>query len=266
MMTSETGSAASCRRRELRAGFTLVELLAVVMIMAIMMGVLGLAMRSMRGPTTQVAAAQVASGLSLARQIAVSRNTDTRFIIYPATSSSSDPKLPAEPWRYWTVISSNRDQANQWFMEKEWERLPAGSVFLNIAAGGYSTINEDPIRATVGEPFSPTVRSNLGANNEWRGYESFGSFQVVTRPTDGAGSQPAFSLSGVPAIGYNMSGGGTLGSGAPLTAGGQTIGVRVAEGVVTPDGQVMLQTTNNYHYVETDKMGRVRVRARETYR
>jgi len=269
MTTSATGNGSSRSRLRTSEGFTLVELLSVVVIMAIMMSVLALALRNMTGPSTQVAAAQVASGLSLARQIAVSRATDTRFIIYPGSSSAaSDPTLPSEAWRYWTVVSSNRDQqGGAWIMEKEWERLPAGAVFLNIAVGAYSTINEDPIRAKIGQPFSPVMRANIGSGNEWQGYESFGSFQVGVRPTNASLSVPvAFDIRDVPAIGFNMSGGATLASGAPLTAGGQAVGLRIAEGSVTPDRQILLKTTNNYHYVETDKVGRIRVRARETYR
>jgi len=250
-------------------GFTLVELLSVVAIMAIMMSVLALALRNMTGPSTQVAAAQVASGLSLARQIAVSRGTDTRFIIYSGTPpAANNPALPSEAWRYWTVVSSNRDQPNgAWIMEKEWERLPAGAVFLNIAAGSYSTINVDPIAAVIGQPFAPVMRSSIGANNEWRGYESFGNFPVTIRSSNTGGAvSTAFSLNNAPTIGYNMSGGAVSASGAAITSPNGAIAVRMAEGTVTADGQIVLKTTNNYHYVETDKVGRIRVRARETYR
>jgi prepilin-type N-terminal cleavage/methylation domain-containing protein len=263
MTTSAIGKSASLRF----AAFTLVELLAVVAIMAIVMGVLGLSLRNMQGPSTQVAAAQVASGLSLARQIAISKNTETRFVIYGSASGATGAGLPPESWRYWTVISSNKSATNNmWVMEKEWEKLPEGVVFLNIATGGYSTIEGDPVNgASIGQPFTPRFGTgNVTDGQEWTLFASFGTFGVSA----GGASN---TLTSVPVVGYLPTGeavanGGTSRAQRLGLTTGQTAAVRVAEGFAGTDGTIRLLSTNNWYYVETDKFGRVRVRARESYR
>jgi prepilin-type N-terminal cleavage/methylation domain-containing protein len=263
MTTSATGRRAFARA----CGFTLVELLAVVAIMAIVMGVLGLSLRSMQGPSTQVAAAQVASGLSLARQIAISKNTETRFVVYGSPSGATGAGLPPESWRYWTVISSNKNAANNaWIMEKEWEKLPEGVVFLNIATGGYSTVRGDPLNGvTIGQPFTPAFSlNNVSRGEEWKRFESYGTFGISAGGT-------SLQLNSVPVIGYLPTGEAVSNRGTSraerLALGtGQTAAIRVAEGVAGADGAIRLLSTNNYYYVETDKFGRVRVRARESFR
>jgi prepilin-type N-terminal cleavage/methylation domain-containing protein len=267
MTTSATGNKKMERRS---AGFTLVELLAVVAIMAIVISILGYAISNMGGSATQVAASQVASGLSLARQLAVSKNTDTRFVV-ANLNGATGAGLPQESFRYWTVLMTNKNATNptqnSWFMMKEWEKLPQGVVFLNVAVANYSTITNDPIGATVGAPFAPAFSTSLGANNEWRGFASYGPFDVAVT------NQPnvvAFRMAQAPAIGYSGVGEALYCSnssrGIGLTVGGQAVGIRVASGAVTPDGQLTLKATNNYYYVETDRRGRVRVRSPESYR
>jgi len=265
--TSATGSGAS-----LQGGFTLVELLSVVAIMAIVMGILGLSLRNMQGPSTQIAAAQVASGLSLARQLAISRNADTRFIIYGGGTGtvSTNQGLPSESWRYWTVIMTNKDPTapnNTWIMQKEWEKLPEGVVFLNIATGAYSTIAGDPIGATLGRAFRPLLNTSIGGNKEWTGFTSFGTFNVST---PAAPNVAAFTLTSAPVIGYKPTGEAVECKGTPrgtsFSSGSQAAALRVAEGSSTDNGEIVLRSLQNYYYVETDKLGRVRVRARESYR
>lgn len=266
-MTSATGKSfrllgAACRRRA--PGFTLIELLSVVAIMAIVMGALGLAIGNMGGPATQVGAAQVASGLSLARQYAVAKNLETRFVICNLQGASGDG-LPPESWRHWTVIQTNRNQGD-WTMLKEWEKLPAGVVFLNLASGDYSVINGDPMSGvTVGQPFSPGFQDNFGNGSEWKGFASTtNSLKVVV-----AGSTKGFKLGVSPCIGYRGVGEAVKADGRSLgTAGGnvQELAIRVASGAVTPDNQIILKNDKNYFYVETDKRGRVRVRSPESFR
>jgi Tfp pilus assembly protein FimT len=245
-------------------------LLSVVAIMAIIMTVLGMSL-SVRGPSTQVAAAQVSSGLSLARQIAISRNAETRFVVYGSTTGATGTGLPQESWRYWTVIRTNRDNpANMWIMEKEWEKLPNGVVFLNIATGTYSPIEFDPIGASVGTPFSPVISSNIRAGSEWTGFDSFGDFNVAAPSSP---NTTAFTLTDVPAIGYQRSGEAITGDGTVISKarnpGGspaRAMGLRLADGAVTPNAQILLKSTNNAYTVEADMQGRLRVRARESYR
>ncbi|MFM8810182.1 MAG: Tfp pilus assembly protein FimT/FimU, partial [Chthoniobacterales bacterium] len=153
-MISATGN------RSRSAGFSLVELLTVVVIMAIIMGVVGYGVSGMQRPGLQVAASQVASGLSLARQLAITRNTSAAFLVATTTNGSG---LPAQPYRYWAVASSNRG-ANTWTLRKDWEKLADGVVFLHfsgIAPVSYSPINSSgnafPAGISVGVAAVPPV-------------------------------------------------------------------------------------------------------------
>jgi len=241
-------------------GFTLVELMTVVVIMSIIMGVLAISISRMQGPATRVAAAQVASGLSLARQVAIARNTEARFVISP---NRGDTALPEDPWVYWCVVYSNKEAGNNlWVLEKDWERLPAGAVFLNIAGATYSTINWDPIGAAVGQPFAPQVAQG-SAGNEWRFFSSYGDMRI-SYPAQP--NEPRATWSRFPYIGYKSTGVVSPAAGASLGT-ARAFGLRVADGTVTPDGQILLRSTNNAFYIETDMtLGRVRVRPREDYR
>lgn len=235
--------------------------------MAIVMGVLGLSLRNMQGPSTQVAAAQVASGLSLARQIAISKNTETRFVIYGSTTGATGNNLPPESWRYWTILSSNKEVPNNlWVMEKEWEKLPEGAVFLNLSTGNYSTIFLDPIGNLS---VSPKLAARIPpGGGEYEYFQSFGTFRVSAPAAPGT---ERFSLSSVPVLGYLPSGevvANNVTSAAERLdlRNGQSAGIRLADGVANPNGSISLRSTNNFYYVETDRLGRVRVRARESFR
>lgn len=243
-----------------QAGFTLVELLTVVVIMAFIMGILAVSISQMQGPATRVAAAQVASGLSVARQVAIARNTEARFVIAPTSSGTG---LPQEPWAYWAVVYSNKNVGgNLWVLEKDWERLPGGAVFLNIAGSTYSTINWDPIGATKGRPFTPQFGPGT-AGNEWQFFASFGTMRVAF-PADPDSAQATWSQ--FPYIGFKPTGVVAPPAGASLGT-SRAFGLRVADGAVTPDGQILLRSIDNAYYVETDMtLGRIRVRGREDYR
>jgi prepilin-type N-terminal cleavage/methylation domain-containing protein len=270
MTTSETGRPSeSPQNRGPRDAFTLVELLTVVAIMAIVMSVLGFAIGSMGGSATQVAAAQVASGLSLARQLAVAQNTETRFVIADLQGADG-AGLPQESFRYWTVIMTNKraanPSANTWVMMKEWEKLPQGAVFLNIANRSYNTINEATIGATPGKPFRPQYSMNLPSAQEWLGFGSYGSFQLVLADNR---DLVVSRLSNAPTIGFNGTGGTLYCSNSSrglLPASGRPVAVRVAAGASDQNNQIMLKSTNGYAYVEADSRGRIRVRNPESYR
>jgi prepilin-type N-terminal cleavage/methylation domain-containing protein len=243
--------------------FSLTELLAVVVIMAIILSVLGVSLSRSSGPATRTAAAQVASGLSLTRQLAISRNTEARFIIANSTNSG----FPAEPYRYWAVVYSNKDAPTRgiWVMEKDWEQLPQGTVFLNLAGNAYSTIQWDPIGAQQGRPYRIGSQIALngagGTDREWQYFASFGNMQISYPDSP---DRSAFSASGMPYVAFKPDGRAD----ASLSLGpGRALGLRVAEGSVTPDNQMILRSTNNAFYVETDPaFGKVRVRGREDYR
>lgn len=234
-------------------GFSLVELLTVITIMAIIMGAFALSLGGQsRG--VQMAAAQVSSGLGLARQTAISRNTDAMFLIAHRRSSGSANFFPTEPFRYWTVVYSNR-LANTWTLAKDWTELPAGTVFMGLSGQGYNTISwsSDGSLPPPGTPFTPQVASSSGGN--WQFFNSFTNCNVVWN----GGSE---NLSGVPFMGFRADGRSFCSPSADSHA-----AVIVGEGAVTPNDQITLRSTNNITHIETDSTsGRTFVRPRDSYR
>jgi prepilin-type N-terminal cleavage/methylation domain-containing protein len=248
------------------AGFTLVELLAVVAIMAVVMGILGVSLRQAQGPVTRVAAAQVASGFSLARQVAIARNTEARFVIAPV-SGAPGSGLPGEPFRYWAVIYSNKSASaatNSWIMEKDWESLPNGAIFLNLATTSYNTINWDEISIAgnqIGVPRTPQLRPDV-AEQEWQSFSSFGPHNI-TFSTNSVGTNAAL-VSILPYVAFRPDGRARFSAGAGASQSGA---VRVAQGSASAPDRIALATTNDAFYIETDQVfGKVRVRGREAYR
>jgi prepilin-type N-terminal cleavage/methylation domain-containing protein len=221
-------------------GFSLVELLTVVAIMAVVMGLVAVGVSGMQRPGLQTAAAQVSSGMSLARQLAITRNTTSAFIV---ATTTNDAWMPAEPFKYWSVASSNRG-LNTWTLRKDWEKLPDGAVFLEslggAPTGSYRPINSNPFppSVTVGQPSTPA------------------SFANAIPFTVRAGAS-LISFPASPAVFFNSDGSADNAAGA----------VRLGDGADNASGQVILRSTNRYYFVETDAtVGRIRVRAPESYR
>ena len=142
-------------------------------------------------------------------------------------------------------------------MLKEWEKLPAGVVFLNIAEENYSEKLGDPIAVAPGTEVEPVFSEAGSAGSEWKTMQSFATNLLVVV----AGK--SFNLStNTPCFGFRGVGEAVSGNGSTLT---RALAVRVASGVVTPASKILLKATNNYYYVETDRLGRVRVRSPESY-
>lgn len=256
-------------------GFTLVELLAVVVIMAIMMGLLVMSIRQVRGPAVQVAAGQVASGLALARQLAIAKNTETRFVI---ASTTNGPRFPEEPYRFWTVISSNRSAPNLWVMEREWERLPIGAVFLNLASTNYMDRTWSPIPTNqIGRAYTPDFDPSQpqGHANTWSNIQSFTTNATRIAFPDSPGDLAETWPTNLPYIGYNRRGGLRLsGMSARLylagAGGTRCVGLRIVDGrseaAGSGTGQIIIESVDNARYVEAhDITGRVLIRKREDY-
>lgn len=239
-----------------RAAFTLVELLLVAAILAIMMGLLAVSLNQAQGRVLQVASAQVAGGLGLARQLAITKNTDSRFIIAPARGAGAEGAFyPEEPYRYWAIVYSNRDAAgNRWVLAKDWEPLPPGAVFMNITGMGYRTINWNPINAVPGTPYKPVIASNNTA-----AWDHFSSFADMTVSWPGGST----NVTRVPFIGFKPSGKATA---ANLGLARETA-LTLGEGTVTPEDSIVVRSTNNITRVETDVgVGKITVRPRDSYR
>lgn len=218
------------------AGFTLVELLVVAAIIAMMIGLSALAVKGVNTSAVSKAAAQVASGLSLARQTAITKNTSAAFLIANQTGGG----FPDDAFRHWAVVYSNRG-AGTWTLSKDWEALPSGAVIVesrgpNGGGSTYNTASSNSFTQAPGLPFTPTS------------FDETNSFAVTNA-----------SISGViPSVIFSSTGASGNAS--------QRKGIRVAAGSALSN-QVTLISDQSYYFVETDgAIGRIRVRDPESYR
>jgi hypothetical protein len=197
-------------------------------IIGMMVGLSALAVSGMRAPALQHAADQVMSGFSLARQLAITKNT--RAAILVATNTGAN--LPSEPYRYWSVVYSNKN-ANTWTLAKDWEALPNGAIFWEIlpyGANNYSTRTNNPF------PTQPTFAI--------RNYTIVSGNTTIVN--NGSFAHAAFTSSG-------------------WVGGGEDVGIRICEGAVL-NGNATLTSTNRYFFIESnERTGRIRMRAPESY-
>ena len=213
--------------------FSLVELLVVVAIISIMAGILGLGLKGMKSSAIQGAASQVTSGLSLARQLAITKNTKAALLI---ETNSVNGRVP---FRHWSVVYSNIS-SNNWTLAKKWEALPEGAVFVEAISGNYSPILKKDIS---GSP----VPGPINAPSDF----ITNAFTIL----------PSTTSSNLPCIIFSSDGA------ASITGNSTTAAIRIASGVVDTNGDVTLTSTNQYYFVETDSIvGRIRMRAPESYK
>ncbi len=215
------------------AAFSLVELLVVIAIMAMMVGLSAVAVQGFRAPAVQQAADQVMSGLSLARQLAITKNTQAAFLVAHQTG----PGFPAEPFRHWSVVFSNKG-ANTWTMAKDWEALPNGTVFSGLLENNaYSPISKNSFAFTPGQNIP---LASFGSGN----------FSVTFNVTAGNSS----STLTPPYVRFLSHGGASQAA------------IRVSQGSVT-GGNATITSTNQYFFIETDsRTGRIRMRSPQSYR
>jgi prepilin-type N-terminal cleavage/methylation domain-containing protein len=218
------------------SAFSLVELLVVIAIIGMMVGLSAMAVQGMRGPAVQHAASQVTSGLSLARQIAITKNTLAALLI----ANTNTAGFPTNgPYRHWSVVYSNKG-ANTWTIAKDWEELPNGAVFSELLTSTYNTITKNPFNITAGQnlPSSYLTPGN-GTTN----------FTILT-------SGNSITINTVPCIRFSSSGAAT----------NAAIAIRISSGSVL-GGNATITSTNQYYFVETDtSIGRIRMRSPESYR
>lgn len=206
-------------------------------IIGMMVGLSALAVSGMRSPAVQHAADQVMSGLSLARQIAITKNTQAALLIATNTNTG----FPTNgPYRHWSIVYSNRGSSGNWTIAKDWEELPNGAIFGELLASGYSTLNSNSYTINPGSAVSSA---------QFTGNTTFTIFKDTN-------STPAIILNTViPCIRFSSDG----------SAAGTERAIRIVPGTAM-GGNATITGNNTYYFVETDSsIGRIRMRAPESY-
>jgi hypothetical protein len=207
-----------------------------------MVGLSALAVSGMRAPAVQHAADQVMSGLSLARQIAITKNTQAALLI----ANTNTTGFPTNgPYRHWSVVYSNKG-ANNWTIAKDWEELPNGAVFSQLLENA-RTNNSFPPSTSPGSAI--TASFYPGANTNYTA-----SFSNIS-----AGNS-TYSTTSTPNIKFNSSG---VAIGSASLAG--SVGIRISPGT-SMGGNATITSTNQYYIIEADHtIGRIRMRSPESY-
>jgi prepilin-type N-terminal cleavage/methylation domain-containing protein len=227
------------------SAFSLVELLVVMAIIGMMVGLSALAVQGMRAPAVQHAADQVTSGLSLARQVAITKNTYAALLIANQTNAG----FPTNgPYRHWSVVYSNKSSSGNWTIAKDWEELPTGAFFLEIlrnsgsAPQKYSSLSKNDFSLySIGNNFTP---NNFFTNN----------FSIINA-VSGSTTNTVITGQSIPCLIFSSSG----------TATNNGVAIRIAQGNVM-SGNATLTSTNQYFFIETDsRTGRIRMRSPENY-
>jgi hypothetical protein len=219
--------------------------LVVIAIIGMMVGLSALAVSGMRAPAVQHAADQVMSGLSLARQIAITKNTQAALLIADKTSAG----FPTNgPYRHWSVVYSNKG-ANNWIIAKDWEELPNGAVFYEIrgalgSSPGYSSLNATT-NALTHSPGDTIPTANFTSRN------STTSFTIVTSGNTTTATIPCITFKS---------------DGSTKNASAAGIAIRIVPGSVM-GGNATITGNKTYFFIETDSaIGRIRMRSPESYK
>lgn len=142
--------------RVVRSGFTLIELMVVILIIGILSGVVLTAMTgSDDSRALDSGITRLDSLFSLARSAAISRKQPTRLLINFDDSDLSDPQQPQRLLRYATIVFLDDD--GDWKVYTEGEFLPEKIYFspgLSTASDPLYTwtININPTTLAVTQP------------------------------------------------------------------------------------------------------------------
>lgn len=121
-----------CRKKERHSGFTLIELMTVIVVMGIIFFIALPALNNISGASKlETAANAVHSMMNMARQYAIVQNQPT-YVVFNDEYTTSDPDMAYRSIAVFTIdinTASGIITPNEGHFLKEWETLPHGLVF-----------------------------------------------------------------------------------------------------------------------------------------
>jgi len=273
----ELAGIATSSRRWLRVAraFTLIELLAVIVIMALIAAIGFPALKAMQGTALQTAARQFSNAMILARQYAINNRTPVRValavdvIITNAAGASASNNVCRAYGIYWRSNDVNGAEIG-WYPLQDWRTLPTGVVFSDHATTTYQYATLDPI--TVIGANTRLLGTGSGAptsqyfNNQTT-MKIVANTLVVTNFIN-AGVTNAISFNPLTNLVTSCIEFSPTGTAAGPASPNGIAGVRLALGAVTIPltRTIVINNASNWVYVEYDtNVGRVRIRYPETY-
>lgn len=135
-----------------KKAFTLVELLAVIAIMAMILVVAFPALKAINSTGLATASRQLSSGLSLARQYAITMRTPVRVVLATDLAltniNPSGSNLICSAYNVYYGSNNTALSVVDWWPLQDWRALPSGVVMLNHFANPVSPGNTNYLTGT----------------------------------------------------------------------------------------------------------------------
>ena len=240
-----------------KRGFTLVELLAVIAIMAMIVAVGMPALKALSSTGLATGARQFSNAMLLARQYAINKRTCVRVVL-PVDLASITNSVGSVGSNYVCQAYSLYWGSNYvngaytaWWPLQDWRTLPGGVVFADHNTTWY-TANLDTLSTVT---LAPGSRLRTPGSSGTLAYDNYTmTMPIVTNITTG--------------ITYNFKTSYIEWRPTGVTTYGQVGGVRLMQGSVLDAGtrNIIITDTGNWVYVEYDGYaGRVRTRYPESW-
>ena len=170
-----SGSAVESRRKAVPTGFTLIEILVAMGVIAILAGILFTSLSQNRNaPRLETAQMVLSQAFVNARSQAILKQSRARLIVYSSEPSNQEE---AEKFlRYFGVVVETGTDTNLWETALKGEYLPEGIFFIPEAAITSIEWNEERPRSnhnnqTMNVQFPSLQAEGAGSGPEWSFFE-----------------------------------------------------------------------------------------------